>query len=125
MHIPSVTQSIEREHFEKWVPNNKVWFSTKEVAAVLGRSTQYIRDAFENQQIMGHAISSSPRELRQRTQYQIPRDNLVLFLMQSANYTLADFLSNIESICKQRSIGELECIARIIRAHIERKGFSR
>lgn len=83
--------------FERLLPPNKLWYTVKEAAAVLGRSDQYIRDCFDNQKILGHIWNGkAARGKEQRRSYHIPRESLILFLMETANYQAGDFIERFE-----------------------------
>lgn len=71
----------------------KVWFSAKEVAALLGRTDQFVRDLVENQRIMGHALSARGESCRKS--YQIHRSALAIYLMKTANYCCRDFENHL------------------------------
>lgn len=80
------------QFFEQLLPDKKDWYTVKEVAAFLCRSDQYIRDCFDNQKILGHIWNGkAKRGKEQRHSYHIPRESLILFLMETANYQPQDF----------------------------------
>ena len=73
--------------FESILPEDKLWYSTKEAAYVLGKSTQYVRDCLDNQRILGHVMNGrAPKGKEKRNTYQISRASLLLFLKETANY---------------------------------------
>ncbi|MCQ2955853.1 MAG: hypothetical protein MJ218_01495 [Opitutales bacterium] len=83
--------------FEKLLPDQKKWYTVKEAAAILGRSNQYIRDCFDNQKILGHVWNGkATKGQEQRHSYHIPRSSMILFLMETANYTANDFLTRVK-----------------------------
>ena len=85
------------QFFERLLPDHKQWYTVKEAAAVLGRSDQYIRDCFDNQKILGHIWNGkAARGKEQRRSYHIPRESLILFLMETANYQAGDFIERFE-----------------------------
>ena len=78
--------------FEKLLPDKKEWYTIKEVAAILGRSEQYVRDCFDNQKILGHTWNAkAKRGQERRKSYHISRAGLVLFFMETANYSANEF----------------------------------
>lgn len=78
--------------FEKLLPDKKEWYTIKEVAAILGRSEQYVRDCFDNQKILGHTWNAkAKRGQERRKSYHISRAGLVLFFMETANYNANEF----------------------------------
>lgn len=106
---------VNSEHFEFLLPPNKRWFSPKEVAYVIGKSDQYVRDAFDNQKILGHILSGrAPKGAERRKTYQISRENLLLYLMQTANYDFEDFSDYLYEILKNRTLSQLLQIQRTI-----------
>lgn len=95
------------DHFAFLLPPSQEWFSPKEVAAIIGKSDQYVRDAFDNQRILGHASNARSAQVRRKS-YQIHRDGLLLFLLETANYEPADFLQRVAGLLRHRSRPELE-----------------
>ncbi|MBC2594218.1 hypothetical protein H5P28_08075 [Ruficoccus amylovorans] len=83
-------------HFERLLPPGQEWFSPKEVAAVIGKTDQFVRDCFLNQKILGHTANGRAglrHEKRQR--YQIHREGVLLYLLRTANYEPEDFLAQV------------------------------
>jgi hypothetical protein len=94
--------------FEFFLPPAQRWFSPKEVASIIGKSAQYVRDAFDNQKILGHTLSGrAPKGKERRKTYQISRESLVLYLMETANYSSDEFLSKLRSIFNSCSTAQL------------------
>lgn len=77
--------------------NAKVWYTTKEAAAIIGTSIQFVRDAFDNQELMGQEIASR-RHPQVRRMKLIHRDCLMVFLLETANYTPVDFLERLKRL---------------------------
>jgi hypothetical protein len=103
------------EHFEFMLPPNQQWFSPKEVANVIGRTDQFVRDAFDNQKILGHQNNGRARKGRERRRtYQIHREALILFLLETANFRPRDFLARLEEILRNRSPQELTQLQRYV-----------
>lgn len=110
-----MVQKVDFEHFEFLLPPNKRWFSPKEVAHIIGKSDQYVRDAFDNQKIFGHVLSGrAPKGEERRKTYQISRENLLMYLIQTANYNFDDFSDCLHEILKNRSLAQLLHIQHII-----------
>ena len=85
--------------FERILPDQKPWYSTKEVAAIIGKSEQYVRDCFENQKILGHTFNGKAKPGKeQRHTHQISRQGLILFLMETANYRASDFIERAHRV---------------------------
>jgi len=87
----------------------KVWYTSKEAAAILGVSVQFVRDAFESQAIMGHEVSAQNKPAVRRIKM-IHRDCLLIYLMETANFSAQDFLVRLQGLLKGRSPEELEKI---------------
>lgn len=78
------------------LPSGKEWYTSKEAAQVIGRSAQYVRDCFDNQKLMGHALNArGPAGDEKRKSYQIPRAALLLYLLETANYHAGDYALRI------------------------------
>lgn len=100
--------STYAEHFAALLPTGQEWFSAKEVAAIVGKTDQYVRDAFENQKILGH--TSNARALpgkEKRRSYQIHRDGVLLFLLETANYDPPQFMERVLDLLRARSRHQL------------------
>lgn len=96
------------ESFEPLLPEGQDWFSPKEIAHMLGRSDQFVRDCVESGTILGHRISSSNSQGRKRISYQVHREGLVLFLLETANYKPGDFSDRFSELlgkhpCEKKS----------------------
>ncbi len=91
------------------LPDGKDWFTTKEAAALLGRSQQFVRDCFDNQALLGHTLSShglgAPAT---RRHHQIPRHVLLLYLLETANYRPGDFLARVLDLARTLTPEERE-----------------
>jgi len=86
------------------LPEGKEWYTSKEAAQVIGRSAQYVRDCFDNQKIMGHALNArGTAGSEKRRSYQIPRAALMLYLMETANYRDGDYAERLGTL--------LDCLA--------------
>jgi hypothetical protein len=103
------TQAIKSyEHFSFLLPTTQRWFSPKEMAAIIGKTDQYVRNAFDNQKILGHLLNgSAPRGEEKRRTYMISRENILLFLFETANFSPEDFIERLGEILKNRSVSQL------------------
>ncbi|QYY34941.1 hypothetical protein [Ruficoccus sp. ZRK36] len=102
-------------HFERLLPNGQEWFSPKEVAALIGKTDQFVRDCFQNQKILGHTANGrigARHEKRHR--YQIHRDGVLLYLLRTANYEPQDFLSQMGELIRRRSPEEKQMLRRLL-----------
>jgi hypothetical protein len=98
------------------LPEGKNWFSSKEAACVIGRSPQYVRDCFDNQKIMGHALNArGVAGDEKRKSYQIPRAALLLYLMETANYQGGDYAERILHLAGQLAPVERRALAEKLR----------
>ncbi|MEM9226831.1 MAG: hypothetical protein AAGA45_02595 [Verrucomicrobiota bacterium] len=97
-----------RDAFAFHLPDQQQeWYSPKEVAAIIGRSDQYVRDAFDNQRILGYAGNGRARQAKRRN-YLIHREGLLLFLLETANYRPEDFIRRMAVLLNNRTREELE-----------------
>jgi hypothetical protein len=112
-----MVQSSDSGYFEFLLPPTQRWFSPKEVASIIGKSAQYVRDAFDNQKILGHTMSGrAPKGDERRKTYLIPRENLILYLMETANYSSDEFLSKLNGILNGCSTAQLLRLQKAIDA---------
>jgi hypothetical protein len=103
------------EHFSFLLPGPQQWFSPKEVAAIIGKTDQYVRNAFDNQKILGHLLNgNAPRGEERRRTYMISRENILLFLFETANFSPEDFLDRLCDVLNNRSVSQLLKIQEII-----------
>lgn len=111
-------------HFSELLPANQAWFSPKEVAALVGKTDQYVRDCFDNQKIFGHTSNGRAKRGReQRRSYQIHRDGVLLFLLETANYEPDDFIDRLCELVLSRPVEEMLLILNTIeqaRNHVTR-----
>ena len=94
-----VLNAFDSQHFSYLIPGDKEWFTPKEVAAIIGRTDQFVRDALDNQKILGHSCSA--RGNQKRRTYHIHRDGLLIFLMETANYEPRDKFERLADILKR------------------------
>jgi hypothetical protein len=104
-----------QHHFSFLLPPNKQWFSPKEVASMIGRTDQFVRDAFDNQKILGHQNNGRARKGKERRRtYQIHREAVLLFLLETANYRPKDFVERLQEILHNRSPQQLSQVHRYL-----------
>lgn len=112
-------KSYESKHFEFLLPNRQEWFSPKEVAAIIGKSDQFVRDSFDNQKILGHCCNARAKKGKeQRKSYQIHRESIILYLLETANYTQEDFFRRLKIILANRSVEQLQFVREWISGQI-------
>ena len=108
--------------FDFIVPRAKSWYSPKEVAAILGRSENFIRAAFENEKLLGHSANArAARGEEQRQSTLVHRDGVVLYLAETANYTPEDFLERVCALVENRALDELLVVQEVVRRAINAK----
>lgn len=108
-----ITPEDGPDHFAFMLPPGQQWFSPKEVASLIGRTDQFVRDAFDNQKILGHQNNARARKGQERRRtYQIHREAVILFLLETANYRPKDFIQRIEEILHNRSPQQLSQLQR-------------
>ena len=100
------------EHFGSMIPSSQQWFSPKEMASIIGKTDQYVRNAFDNQKILGHVHNgSAPKGQEKKKTYLISRENVLLFLLETANFSPEDRLTEI---LQNRSVPQLLKIQQVI-----------
>ena len=104
------------EYFSSLIPNGQDWFSPKEAGNIIGRSDQFVRDSFNTGKIMGHTSNGIAKKGEEKKTYlRVHRDALIIYLLNSANYTTESFLQSIESIISRCSDYQLVRLEKIIR----------
>lgn len=84
------------------------------MAQVIGRTDQYVRDCFDNGRILGHTLSGRSKGAEKRRSFQIHRDAVLLFLLETANYTPADFADHITHLLRKCTAQERQQICKKI-----------
>ena len=102
--------------------DGKDWYSAKEVGAIVGRTAQYIRDLFDNQKILGHQSNGRAGKGREkRMPYQVHRDCIILYLMQTANFEPDDFIERLGEVLRHRTTKQLSDIQILLNETIKLK----
>ncbi len=102
-------------HFERLLPPDQTWFSPKEVAAVIGKTDQFVRDCFLNQKILGHTANGrAGLRHEKRHRYLIHRDGVLLYLLRTANYEPDEFLAQMGELIRHRSPEEKQLLRRLL-----------
>ncbi|WOO41179.1 hypothetical protein [Rubellicoccus peritrichatus] len=96
-------RKIAIDYFDPMLPSGQEWFTPKEVAAMIGRSDQYVRDCLKTGRILGHQFDGKGGNERRRGRYQIHREGLALFLLETANYKPGDIAERLTDTMKRRS----------------------
>ena len=104
------------EHFSSLFPEGQEWFSPKEAGYIIGRSDQFVRNSFYSGKIFGHLSNGlAKRGEEKKTYMRVHRDAIVLFLLESANYTPESFMQKLESVILNRSDYQLFRLEKIIK----------
>lgn len=101
--------------FLEGIDPKQMWFSAKEVAAILGRTDQFVRDLLENRRLFGHALCG--RGESSRRSYQIHRTAIELYLLETANYSPDDYGKKLIRLIKSLPRQEQEKIAQSFGQH--------
>lgn len=103
----------EPDYLDDLLPPGQTWFTPKEVAALVGRSDQYIRDCFDNQKILGHQFNGrGQRGQEKRRACQIHRRSLQLYLLETANHTPEDFMRRLSTLIRSCPQALREALSR-------------
>ncbi|MDR1456692.1 MAG: helix-turn-helix domain-containing protein [Puniceicoccales bacterium] len=89
----------------------QAWFTPKEVAAILNRTGQFVRDLLENGRILGHALYARGDR---RKSYQIHRSALELYLLKTANFAPDELTKSILSLVSSLPRKHVDAIRRVI-----------
>ena len=102
-------------HFASLVPEGQEWFSPKEAGSIIGRSDQFVRDSFSTGKIMGHTSNGiAPKGEEKKSYLRVHRDAIIMYLLESANYTPESFMESLESILERRSDYQLLRLEKVI-----------
>lgn len=111
---------MPKKHFSQLLPPGKEWFTPIEVAKIIGRTPQYVRNAFDSQRLMGHAMSvPTGRGLRPRKRHQITREALLIFLLETANYTPEDYTYHMERLLDRMHVKYLRQLDERIKKRLK------
>lgn len=99
------------EHFRFLLPEKQEWFTPAEVGQIVGRSPNHIRACLETAELTGHRPPGEGRRA-----YRIHREDVLLFLLRSANYEPEQFLGTMLDLLRNRSAAQLDEFARRVEA---------
>lgn len=99
-------------HFSPVLPVGKEWFSTAEAASILGRTPQHIRRCFDAGSLPGHRVAARASNGATRYYYQFHRDALLLYLLETANYTPEDFAERLADLIRNRAPEEMSTVMK-------------
>ena len=104
------------EHFSSLFPKGQEWFIPKETGYIIGRSDQFVRNSFYSGKIFGHLSNGLAKPGHEKKTYmRVHRDAIVLFLLESANYTPESFMQMLESVILNRSDYQLFRLEKLIK----------
>lgn len=110
-------------HFASLLPKGQEWFSPKEAGNIIGRSDQFIRNSFYSGKIFGHLSNGiAPKGEEKKTYLRVHRDAIIMYLLESANYTPESFMESLESLLMRRSDYQLMRIEKLIRDRLYSNG---
>lgn len=102
--------------FDFLFPKGKDWFSPREVGDIIGCSDQYIRNSVYSGKIMAHIVSKDPENNTDNKSYiRIHKQSVLMYLMETANYTSDSFVEKLHKILSKRSDFELLRIEKIVK----------
>ncbi len=108
-------RTAQLDHFEYLFPKGQEWFSPKEAGYIIGRSDQFVRNSFYSGKIMGHYSGGSAEGEDKKSYVRVPKTALMIYLMESANYTPDYFMERLEEIIAQRSTYQLLRLEKFIK----------
>ena len=112
------------EHFAYLFPKGREWFSPKEAGELIGRSDQFVRNSFYSGKIFGHLSNGlAKRGEEKKTYLRVNKDAIILYLLESANYTPESFMQSLESLILRRSDYQLLRLEKLIKEKHYGKNF--
>lgn len=104
------------EDFDELFPDKKEWFSPKEVGKIIGRSDQFVRNSIYCGKIMGHISNGiKSRGDEERTYIQVQKKMIILYLLETANYTSDMFFNNLSYILRHCSGEQLQRVEEMVK----------
>ena len=112
------------EHFAYLFPKGREWFSPKEAGELIGRSDQFVRNSFYSGKIFGHLSNGlAKRGEEKKTYLRVNKDAIILYLLESANYSPESFMQSLESLILRRSDYQLLRLEKLIKDKLYGKNF--
>ena len=126
LDMKSIEFSDAYGHFAHLLPKGQEWFSPKEVGHIIGRSDQFVRNCFYSGKIFGHQSNGlAGRGEEKKTYMRVHKDALVIFLLETANYTPESFMEALENLIRNRSDYQLMRLEKIIKERLYSTGIPR
>lgn len=112
------------EHFAYLFPKGREWFSPKEAGELIDRSDQFVRNSFYSGKIFGHLSNGlAKRGEEKKTYLRVNKDAIILYLLESANYSPESFMQSLESLILRRSDYQLLRLEKLIKEKLYGKNF--
>lgn len=85
------------------INNEKSVFNVTEVSQLINKSTQFVRDAIYNKELLAYGIHGRVlnKSTRRKT-YCIPKSNIIFYLLKNSMYSMKDYIvvkNSTTSIC--------------------------
>lgn len=110
------------DHLRFLLPEGKEFFSIKEVAKIINKSTQFTRDAFRNGKLLGYALKGRSLDKSQnRSAYLIHRDDIIIYLLKHANHAPQDYQDLLTELLKRGTNAQLEYFQEAIQLEINER----
>lgn len=108
--------AVGRGDFDFLLPFQKPFWRTDEVAEVIGRSTQYVRELIDGGRLEAHQDSAYGT----RKTSLVTRRSVLLYLAETANYDPGYLVIRIEVITKRLTAPTLDRLIATLRKQRER-----
>ena len=102
--------------FGKFDPD-KVWFSPKEVASILDRSDQYVRDAFDSGRLQG--MNSNAKGSEKKSYIRIHKSSLLIFMLKESNFDNETFIEGMRLIFENTPKSHLFAVQKLLNEKIK------
>jgi len=110
------TRGAGADHFEHLFPKGQEWFSPKEAGFIIGRSDQFVRNCFYTGKIMGHLSNGIAEKGEEKKTYmRVHKSALMIYLLESANYTPDYYLEKLEMLIAERTDYQLLRLEKFIK----------
>ena len=104
------------DHFGNLFPKGQEWFSPKEAGYIIGRSDQFVRNCFYTGKIMGHISNGLAEKGEEKKTYmRVHKSALMIYLLESANYTPDYYMEKLETLLAERTDYQLLRLEKFIK----------
>lgn len=112
----------ELTSIQKLLPRDKNIMTTKEVSQCIGKSTQFVRNAIKQGNLVAFILQGrSLGKTQQRKSYLIPNDAVVSFLLNYEKTRTHNRIGNIMDSIQKCSKEQLKCFQEIIEEMMKSK----